>query len=258
MVYYYEIVSKPLTAERLPQEVCPVCQKKGDIEVTLYMRYVSMLIPIFGMGRTTGIHCTNCGHEIKASNEPLFAKKNLSPEIKIAIQNIKATHRRTLWQLLYPWSLFLLLACLIGFGVVSTMFRKHTTANNKQLMENPKPGDIYKARLELLGDDNSLHSQYVLVKLLRINGDTMYIVPGKQSVQFGYSESDWQPLSRKDDAFESTEYKVSLKVFVYNNDPGDFITFKTGGSGNVDTDPGKKIGAVAGDNSGRMKVVERP
>lgn len=273
MVYYFEIVSKPLTAERLPQEVCPVCQKKGDIEVTLYMRYISMLIPIFGMGRATGVHCTNCGHEIKAPKEPLFAKKNLSPEIKIAIQNIKATHRRTLWQLLYPWSLILLLACLIGFGVVSTMFRNKTKVTTQTYLSHPQVGDMYKASLDsmFLNANNSMESasQKTLLKLVRITGDTMVMLRNKQVVTgYGFEESNWSNLSRKDDAFGPVEYKISLEHFTDPVQPGrlwkyydktaiDSITRNKKTSAIIESDMAKPIGKLCSDNSGRLKVIER-
>lgn len=49
MVYYYEIVNKPLTTRMLPEEACPVCNKAGSVQVALSMSYISMLIPIMGI-----------------------------------------------------------------------------------------------------------------------------------------------------------------------------------------------------------------
>lgn len=109
----YQIVTKPLTSKILSDEICPVCEKKDSQELTLYMRYMAVGIPFFGMGRYTGVVCTNCGNVLKNPYSSIFAKKKYSDKVASAIKDIRANHKRTLWQLLYPWSIWFILPVLI-------------------------------------------------------------------------------------------------------------------------------------------------
>jgi hypothetical protein len=113
MLLFYDIINKPLAEKSLPSETCPYCLEKGRIKLTLYMRYCSMIIPFFGMGRPTGLDCTNCGYEIKSPNAPLFTKKNYSAAVSASIKEIKTNHKRTIWELTYPWSAFFLIFFLM-------------------------------------------------------------------------------------------------------------------------------------------------
>lgn len=216
MFYYYSIITKPLTSVILQNEICPVCSKKNCIEVTLYMKYASSIIPIFGMGRPTSVHCTECSHELKSFNTPLFAKKNYSPEILNAIKDIKTSYKRTLWQLLYPWTLFILIGLLAIFGLFKQQSRKNTDNHNKELLENPKVGDIYKVNIDsiYLLNANAMTSKtsQTLFKISGIKNDTLLMVRNKQKKEgMGLKESDWETFSREDNAFDTIPYKISSK-----------------------------------------------
>lgn len=212
MVYYYQIVTKPLTSEPLKDETCPVCSTKGSLQLTLYMRYISMLIPIYGMGRRTGVHCTACNHEIKNPDASIFAKKKYSDNIAIAIQNLRSTHKRTTWQLLYPWSFWFVLLIIIGGALISTRLQKNEVAKNKETLSHPQIGDIYKGSWERDG----VQSASVLIKNVRMVGDTMFVVISKDYFNTNpYDKKEWAKLSP---VFDNKEYKLRLSSFVSATD----------------------------------------
>ena len=232
-IFVYQIITKPLTSRILSEETCPVCNKKGNIELTLYMRYIAMGIPLFGMGRHTGVTCTNCENVLKNPYASIFAKKKYSNTIAAAIKNIRANHKRTLWQLLYPWSIWFVLPfiILIMYGFVSLSKR---TANERakkyaELINHPQPGDIYKA---MWSEENSI-SQGALIKLMRINGDTMYVVRSKEMIPMSFSEEEWNKLSTAAGAFNSKEYKVMKFEDLKNGNFGDFFMYSEDKNSNL-------------------------
>lgn len=268
MFYYYSIVSKPLTSVRLQNEICPVCSKKGTLEVTLYMKYVIFVIPMFGLGRPTSVHCIECSHEIKSVNTPLFANKNYSPKILNALKDIKANHKRTLWQLLCPWSLIILLGIAAISGLIMQQSVKHTNAQNSEMLANPKIGDIYKVSIDsmYLLNANTMESKtsQTLFKIVDIKNDTILMVRNKQQTEgMGLKENEWSTLSREDNAFESTPHKISLKGITENKQVFEFFNQKKIDSINKtdavkSTDPfhfSRSIGRIPNYNG--IEVVER-
>lgn len=220
MFYYYSIVSKPLTSSLIEKETCPVCSKKGTLEVILYMKFVAMIIPMYGLGRSTSVHCSECGHEIKSVNTPilaeLFNQKKYSPGILSAIKTIKANHKRTLWQLLYPWSLMILLAIAAICGLIMQYSIKNTNSQNSEMLANPKIGDIYKVTIDsmYLINPNSMGSKssQTLFKISAIKDDTIFMLRNKDKAEgIGVRESEWSAFSREDNAFVGTPLKISLK-----------------------------------------------
>ena len=235
MFYYYSIVSKPLTSALIEKETCPVCSKKGTLEVILYMKFAAAIIPMFGLGRPTGVHCIECDHEIKSVNTPLLAEafnqKKYSPGILIAIKTIKATHKRTLWQLLYPWSLMIILGIAAICGLVMQYTVKHTNSQNSEMLANPKIGDIYKVTIDsmYLLNANTMGSKrsQTLFKLVDIKNDTLLMVRNKQKKEgIGVKENEWSTFSREDNAFESIPHKISLKGIAENKQIFEFFNQK--------------------------------
>jgi|GEM_PF-1339721 len=235
MFYYHSIVSKPLTSILIEKETCPVCSKKGTIEVILYMKYAAAIIPMFGLGRPTAVHCTECGHEIKSVNTPLlaeaFGQKKYSPGIINAIKNIKANHKRTLWQLLYPWSLLILLGLLFLLGLLKQYSVSHTNAQTSEMLANPKIGDVYKVNIDsmFLLNANTMGNKrsQTLFKIIDIKSDTLLMVRSKYKTEgIGVKESDWSSLSREDNAFETIPYKISLKGITENKEVYEFFNQK--------------------------------
>jgi hypothetical protein len=215
MIVFYQIVTKPLTAKNLPDETCPVCGQKGGVQVTLYMRYISALLPVFGLGSRTGVHCSLCSHEIKNPDAPLFTKQQYSPTIAAAIKDIKETYKRTLWQQLYPFSMCWLFLLLIIVAFIFGQGAKQRMATTRELLAHPQPGDIYKSSWS---DTESSQSRSLLVKFNRVSGDTMFVVLSKASVTNSYSAKDWKTLSSDDSAFDPQEYKISYPRFLETKD----------------------------------------
>ncbi|OQP44229.1 hypothetical protein A4H97_33280 [Niastella yeongjuensis] len=212
MIIFYQIVTKPLVAKQLPDESCPVCGKKGGVEITLYMRYIRAFLPIFGMGRITGVHCGLCSSKIKDPGAPAFRKRTYSDNIADAIKVLRATHRRTTWQLIYPWSLCIVLLLMAGVAAVYGQIIKRGQAHTKELLANPEPGDIYRARWKSI-ENQTFQLNPVLVKLDHITGDTMFVLLGKKTVGNPYSKKDWEALTTNPDDFYPQEYKVQLSAF---------------------------------------------
>lgn len=262
MIYTYSIISKPLTSEIVKNATCPVCSKKGTVEVVLYMKYASCLIPFFGLGRDTSVHCNECGHEIKGINLPLFARKNYSQEIKTAIKDIRANYKRTLWQLIYPWTFFILFGMLIIFAVCKQAYVKRTSGNNIELLNNPQIGDIYKVAV-----DSSSNSQTVfavtLYRIADIKNDTVFMVRNNLTKDgMGLDENEWNDFSRDQDAFKHKQYKISA-AGLKNKNLFEFYNKKTVDSINASdviksTDPlhfCKSIARIPDHNG--IQIIER-
>lgn len=224
-IFVYQIITKPLTSRILSEEICPSCNKKGDLQLTLYMRYIALGIPFFGMGRHTGVTCTNCKNVLKNPYASIFAKKKYSNTVAAAIKNIRANHKRTLWQLLYPWSIWFVLPFLIlflfAYGSIIKENRNDNAKKYAELINHPQPGDIYKA---MWSEENSI-SQGALIKLMRINGDTMYVVRSKEMIPMSFSEEEWNKLSADPGAFNTKEYKVKKFEDSKNNNLGSFFMY---------------------------------
>jgi hypothetical protein len=206
MVYTYQIVTKELTSRALPGEKCPVCNKE-TLEITLYMRYISAIIPIYGMGRRTGVHCTACNHEVKNPDASIFAKKKYAGSIDAAIRELRATHRRTWWQLLYPWSFWFVLLGIACCGMVASRIQKSRINHVKAMLANPQPGDVYKSTW----DESGNGSKGLLVKVVRLNGDTMEIVRSQAGIENSYDSKAWNLLDEK--VFDTHVYQLSLSSF---------------------------------------------
>lgn len=268
MIYYYQIKYTPLTAKLIPNEECPVCGKKNSLEVVLYMRYLRSLVPFFGMGRATEVYCTSCDHVIKDPSAPFYAKKNYSPAIIEAIKNIRTNHKRTWWQLIYPWTVCWAILGIATYGLINQEIRKKNTLNNEEFLEHPMVGDIYKVAIyPQFTDIKTFEKQQVLTlfKLKQINGDTLSMVCNKEhAINYGYEESDWENLSRNDDAFETRIYKISLKKLMdtiserpiwqyYNKTTLDSIRKNSRGNAAVS----QYIGQLHR-SSGEVNIIERP
>lgn len=215
--YRYRFITKPLTSIILSDEMCPACNKKGCIEVTLYLRYAKVFIPILSMGRPTSVCCIECGHEIKSVNTPLFDKNKYSPGVTNGIKDIQASRKRSLLEFINPWTVLILLGLSLTYGLISLWsFSSNKTVNN-ELLKSPKVGDIYKVNIDSMfisADEKAVENKIskTLFKIMDIKNDTLLMVRNKHKAEgIGLCESDWNSLSRKNNDFGSTPYKISSK-----------------------------------------------
>ena len=258
MIYVYTIVTKPLTTDRLSQERCPSCGQQGGVEVTLYMRYITMIVPFFGMGRPTGVECTLCGHQIKNWRAGVFARAKWSPAVAEALKSIRANYKSTWWQRLYPWTFSIVFGTVIAGALIAKPFiaasRDKVTAGNNALLDHPQVGDIYKADLFAMASGEQESSKSALVKVVDVTPDTLVLVKGRQMLQFGFVDDDWKDVSHADDAFGSERYTVDLNEFLHGREAHQFYAPSAGAS----FGHGDLLGRVKSDNSGQLHVVERP
>jgi hypothetical protein len=204
---------------------------------------------MFGLGRTTEVHCTECGHVVKDSNAGAFARKNYPQSIADAIKNLRATHKRTTWQLIYPWSFWFVFAALMGAiligAKISSKKQLGDVAEVKEILSDPQPGDVYKSTW--MSGDAAGQPIAQLVKVVRISGDTMVVVvsnKGFDLMQNPYDIKQWNKISDSD--FDSKEYKLYLSDFkagaIYfeygNEENGNHKTNKGNvlGNGNMNLD----------------------
>ena len=90
------------------------------------------------------------------------------------------------------------------------------------------PGDIYKATWS----QNRL-SEGVLVKVMRINSDTLYIVKSKKGIPFSFAEEEWKKLSLEPTAFDSKEYKIMNFNKLKETNFGDFFMYSEDKNSNL-------------------------
>ena len=215
--YRYSFITKPLTSIILSNETCPACNRKGCIEVTLYLRYAKVLIPILSMGGPTSVCCIKCGHEIKSVNTPLFDKNKYSPHITNGIKDIQASRKRNFLEFINPWTIFILLGLALIYGLLTVSSFTNNEANNIELLKNPKVGDIYKVNIDsmfLTPDGRAAENKFsqTLFKISGFKNDTILMVRNKQKKEgMGLKESDWDTFSRDDNAFETIPYRINLK-----------------------------------------------
>ena len=265
MLLYIAFIQKPLTEVSLPEEECPTCAKKGGLIITLYMRYASSIIPFFGMGRTTGVHCKHCDHVLKCPGV-FYVKKKYTATIADAIKNIRKNHKRTAWQLIYPWTTCWIILGLVGYGLINLAIRQKTIANNKELLEHPQAGDMYKFDISMSGkSDAKWEKNITLFKVQSISGDTLVMVRNKENaLNFGFQESDWKNLSRDNAAFNSKTYKISSQKLTDTTSEGGILEYydKTTLDSIAKNDvnnkaKGKIIGRLC-TNRAELNIVERP
>lgn len=229
MIYYYQIVNKPIAQKMLIGESCPVCNQQNTLQLTLYMKYISAIVPIFGMGRTTGVHCTVCNHIVKSQGASVFAKKNYSQNIKNEIKNLRASYKRTIWQLLYPWTGTLLFAGLVVTGLIMTRVKQFQDSKVAEILANPQAGDTYKSDWYV----NNTRDKGALIKIIRISGDTIVIVRSSQLLDGAdvFGKSHWNKIS--DDGFSPEEFKIKLSRFLKDRQFEEFRTSAEHPLGNV-------------------------
>jgi hypothetical protein len=231
MVFIYQFVTKALTSQILPEECCPACEKTGNVEITLYQKYVSAFwVPTFGMGQRTGACCTSCGYIIKDPDASVLAKKKLSDALEESLRLLKSGYHLTFRQRIYPWSLLIAFAVfftvLIGGGLINKSISSGTKnsieAETRQYVMQPNVGDIYKVKWLASGISTG-----TLVKVLRIDGDRMVIVRNKANIegQNTFNKKYWDGLSRDDGAFDAQEYDVSLSRLQGTSGSGEYGEF---------------------------------
>ncbi|WP_123947518.1 hypothetical protein [Flavobacterium reichenbachii] len=269
MFYIISIVTKPLASIRLKDETCPVCLKKGCLEVTLYVRYGKLIIPLLYMDRPTSVHCTECGHEIKSINSSLSNKKEYTTGIINAVKDIQANHKRSLLRFINPWTVFILFGLGLIYGLFTAWNSKNTNTQNIELLKDPKVGDIYKVNIDsmfLTPDGKAAENKIsqTLFKVINIKNDTLLMVRNKHKKEgMGVYESDWNALSREDNAFEIITHKISLKGITERKEVFEFFDQKKIDSINKadevkSTNPfhfSKSIGRIP--NYNEIRMVER-
>jgi len=245
MVYYYQIKNKSLTQKMLLGETCPVCNKKDTLQLTLNMKYVSSIVPVFGMGRTTSVHCTACNH-IVSETDSAYAK-NYSENIKNEIKKLPKTYKPAIWQLLYPWTGILLFVGLIITGLVATRIKEDKNSKIQEMLDKPKSGDIYKSDWY---ENGMRFSNGTLVKVLRIKGDTLTIVRSLHIIEGAaiYKKENWEKIPTDRASFSSKEHKIKLSRFLKDLEFEEFSTYTTHFLGRV---------MGNGDSNYEFDVVER-
>ncbi|ABQ03665.1 hypothetical protein [Flavobacterium johnsoniae] len=247
MIYYYQIKNKPLTQKMLLGKTCPVCNKKDTLQLTLNTKYVSIIVPVFGMGRTTSVHCTECQHIVKSETGPVYAKKSYTKKINNEINNIDTTYKSSIWQLLYPWTGILLFAGLIITGLAMTRIKEYRNSKIQEILDKPQSGDIYKSDWY---ENGMRFSKGTLVKVLRIKGDTLTIVRSLHIIEGAavFSKENWEKIPTDRASFSSKEHKIKLSRFLKDLEFEEFSTYTTHFLGRV---------MGSGDSNYEFDVVER-
>lgn len=233
--------SVPLITKTLTDEICPVCKTTGNIKITLYMRYMRSWIPVFGMGERTIAHCGTCNHTLKIVNHSIFTTKETLTNLDIEINNLQKNHKRTLWQLIYPWSFSIIVLAVALLSYFRTNIQKDTASDLVDLHNNPKVNDLYLAQWKNTPIEIE---KSVILKLVRINGDTLIVVPSNESMT-RVDKKSWEDLEDKA-TFGTTEYKLSKSHFIKNSD---FFEYPNAANNNQLTQKGSLLGKGYGNFS---------
>lgn len=143
-----------LKSVQLPNEVCPNCNTKGSMVMSVYSRYAHIFwLPTFPVGRTGGSQCTNCQQVLEPKKMPTF--------LKLQYDQLLAQTRIPLWS----WSGLAIIVVLIAFGTYSAGVDKE---NERKYIDAPQVGDVYRVKTD--------SSAYSLMKVAEVTPDSLLML----------------------------------------------------------------------------------
>ncbi|HEX9513929.1 MAG TPA: zinc ribbon domain-containing protein [Puia sp.] len=158
---------------------CTSCNN-FDLTAKVYKSYFHILfIPIFPTGdKTVGIRCNSCG----------------APFLSDALKKEYASKTKN------PFYLYSGLI-LAFFGIVGiALSNTHDQKEKVQFVAQPKVGDVYRIR-----EDSSHSSTYFFFRVVRINGDSVYVIHNHLEY------SGFVSMLNRDDYFVANEEMLLTK-----------------------------------------------
>ncbi len=194
----YGSKTKQIKSEDIKHK-CLNCGAQHHITLTLFQKYAHVFwIPIFPVGKTALSECAHCRQVLEQREFPAA----LNEEFK----QLKQTTKTPAWAFS---GLFLLVILLILAGFNS----KKIGEKNADLIAAPDKGDIYEIKKG--------SQQYTLYKVLKISGDTIYMLTHDYETNKATGLAD---LKNKGDSAYSGEALPLLKTELKNMlDKGEII-----------------------------------
>jgi hypothetical protein len=142
-----------LKSVQLPNEICPNCNTKGSMVMSIYSKYAHIFwLPTFPVGRTGGSQCTNCQQVLEPKKMPTF--------LKLQYDQLMAQTRIPIWS----FTGLAIIVALIAGGAYSSSVNKE---NEKKYVAAPMVGDIYHVETD--------SSVYSLMKVADVTPDSVMV-----------------------------------------------------------------------------------
>ena len=215
MFIIYQIRSLEHTRKHYPGLACPLANGGGDgVTIVVLQRYVWWLGPMMPSMKYGVAFCDN-GDKIPVAK--------WTPEITAKYKELKATTKTPLrlWRGMIVIPAFILVLALVAQIAIRTR-----ASDDKELTEhvnNPQPGDIFYANTggTLVRNENSAtttNDVYGLFKVIKIDGDSIYLAPGNAS-RVGtaeqpinpYTSGFWSKLKKETTSYSTTPVIISFK-----------------------------------------------
>lgn len=133
---------------------CPHCNSSNTVRISVFQKYAHVFwIPFFPLGKTGVSECSHC--------KQVLELKEMPQAYKLDYEAIKINTKTPIWTFIG----LVLLAGLITFGVYTG---NKNEAENKQLINNPKVGDIYEYKTET--------KAYSTMKVVNVTKDSVAVV----------------------------------------------------------------------------------
>jgi hypothetical protein len=131
-------------------EKCPKCNKQDALHFSIYKKYTHVtLIPLFPVGKTVYIRCSNC--------EENFDYEDLSESAQLQLRNEKLDY--SIWM----FSGSIIIALFLIF-TINRYFENKDEAG--VLIKNPMQGDVYNLKLN--------NGYYSNMRIDKITADSVY------------------------------------------------------------------------------------
>lgn len=214
MFFIYQIRTLEHQVTSCTDLSCPLCGKRGDIELAIFQKYAWFLMPMWPENKFGIACCRNCQQKIpnnKWTDELEKRYYKLRNETKTPL---------SLWRGLFLNPL-LLAACIAVIGGTVYFFAQRNKRNqikNKVLLSEyittPKAGDLY--RVAVLINEPSPFYNYTYFRYMKLSGDTLFVEKLKKGVQ---TYNGWDQLNTSGaNAFDGKKIPLSHSVFKKRQD----------------------------------------
>jgi len=181
--------------EAAPGLACPACASPDHLHLSVFSRYAHVYwIPLFPYSKPVVAECRSC--------QGAWAEKELpatATEVRQAAQLLQK-HTAAPW---WHWSGLGLLALGLVWAFVANS--RDQQANTAYLTA-PRAGDVYTVRA-----DDSLHTRYTLLKVVRAQGNTVQLVANEYETDNAHPLTDLNHAEKYSrEPFELTQLDLQI------------------------------------------------
>ncbi|MDO5664216.1 MAG: zinc-ribbon domain-containing protein [Bacteroidia bacterium] len=142
-----------LKSARPPHLICSNCNTQGSTTLSVYRQHAHIFwIPLFPLGRKAASQCQHCKQVLEGHQ--------ITGEARSEYERLSREARGPIWQ-------FVGLFLIIVFAILATFTNNAEKKADKQFMDNPEVGDVYRYKTE--------SGNYSTMKVAIIEADSIIV-----------------------------------------------------------------------------------